>query len=304
MYLNHLKILLMNSDIPVSQANLYQHVQYLTEIRPYRNYQNLEALNQAAYYIENQLKEYGYAPEAQTYQAKDNQYQNIIAQYGNQEGKRIVIGAHYDVDGDQPGADDNASAVAGLLEIARLLQILKPKLKHRVDLVAFSLEEAPFFYTEWMGSAVHAHSLKEQEIDVELMICLEMIGFFSDEPHSQKFPLPELASMYPHTANYICLVGRTEETQIVGDFKKQMLESANIDVQSICAPIELVSDITRSDHYNYWMNGYSALMVTDTSFLRNPNYHAITDTIETLDFERMTEVVRGTYAALAEIFGE
>ena len=136
------------------------------------------------------------------------------------------------------------------------------------------------------------------------MICLEMIGFFSDEPNSQKFPMPELASIYPNTANFIALVGRTEETEIVEKFKKQMLEHAAIDVQSICAPVNLVSDITRSDHYNYWVNGFPAVMVTDTSFLRNPNYHAITDSIETLNFERMTEVVRGTYAALCEIFGD
>ncbi len=293
-----------NLDIPVSQKNLYQHVQYLTEIRPYRNYQNLESLNQVAYYIEHQFKEYGYTPEAQTYQAKGSQYQNIIAHYGNQEGKRIVIGAHYDVDGDQPGADDNASAVAGLLEIARLLQVLQPKLKHRIDLVAFSLEEAPFFYTKWMGSAVHARFLKEQEIELELMVCLEMIGFFSDAPHSQQFPMPELASIYPNTANFICLVGRTEESNIVEKFKEKMLNHADIDVQSICAPVNLVTDITRSDHYNYWISGYPALMITDTSFLRNPNYHQATDTIETLDFEKMTEVVRGAYAAVCEIFGE
>src|SRR5207342_1395907 len=134
-------------------------------------------------------------------------YSNIIASYNPKATKRLIVGAHYDVCGNQPGADDNASAVAGLLETARLLGENKPEIDYQIDLVAYCLEEPPFFSTQHMGSFVHAKSLHENKIDVIGMICYEMIGYFSDQPNSQPFPAPELAKIFPSTANFIIVVG-------------------------------------------------------------------------------------------------
>ncbi len=289
-------------QIPVRKERLYRDVEHICSIQPARNYQNIDSLNQTADYILGEFQKLDGSTAIQSYSAEGQIYKNVIATFYPEKEKRIVIGAHYDVDGDQPGADDNASAVAGLLETARLLNELKPDLKHRVEMVAFTLEEAPFFYTDQMGSAIHAQSLRKANVEIELMICLEMIGYFSEEPNSQSFPIEALKAIYPNTANFITLVGRNEEKVWVQKFKEQMLTHGQVDVQSICAPIEMMQDITRSDHYNYWKRGYPALMITDTSFLRNPNYHQKTDTIDTLNFDYMVEVVRGLVGALIKLF--
>lgn len=284
-------------SIPVNKERLYADVHKLTSIDPPRNYANLDSLNAIADYIHEEFKQWDCTTEVQAYEADGEVYKNIVASFNAEKSSRLVIGAHYDVCGDQPGADDNASAVAGLLEVGRLIHQLKPILNHRVDLVAFSLEEPPFFQTPLQGSAIHASSLAKNRVEVKAMICLEMIGYFSDEPNSQLFPLPQLASLYPSVGNFIVVVGRTGEEQLVQQVKCSMQEAANIDVQSINAPPG-VTGITFSDHASYWDQGYPAVMINNTSFYRNPHYHKVTDTIDTLDFDKMTEVVRGVYWAL------
>jgi Zn-dependent M28 family amino/carboxypeptidase len=295
-------------EIPVNQDRLYQDVLYLTSIDPPRNYQNLDSLENIAQYILQTFEKLDCKTDIQSYLAVHPQlvpdgqvYKNIIATFGPDTQERIIIGAHYDVDGDQPGADDNASAVAGLLEIARLIDELKPVLKYRVDLVAYCLEESPFFYSEFMGSAVHAKSMKDQNIPLKAMICLEMIGYFRDEPNSQKFPIEAMKAIYPSTGNFITVVGRDGQENLTQQIKQRMLEGSTIDVQSLTAPPQMLKDITRSDHSNYWNQGFEAVMITDTSFLRNPHYHQKTDTIDTLDFKRMAEVVKGVYWALVNL---
>lgn len=287
--------------ISVDKARLYRDVEKLCSVDPPRNYRNIDSLNHIADYIQKSFEEMGLVAMKQSYLANNEIYHNICASVAVEKPERIVIGAHYDVDGDQPGADDNASAVAGLLEIARLVSANKPDLKHRVDFVAFTLEEAPFFYTDSMGSAIHAKSLKEAEAKVKAMICLEMIGYFSDAPNSQQFPLEAMKLQYPSVGNFIAVVGKSGEESLVNEMKKWMVQSSAIDVQSLCAPVELLNDITRSDHFNYWKEGYPAVMITDTSFLRNPNYHQASDQIDTLNFDKMVEVVKGVYQALIKL---
>ncbi len=287
--------------VPVQQARLYADVKALTDIRPYRHSANAEGMQQAVDFITQSFESAGYKPEFQTFQTPDgNAYQNVIAFYGDKKLPRIVVGAHYDVCGDQTGADDNATAVAGMLEIARLLQQLKPKLAYCVELVGYANEEPPYFRTQYMGSAVHARSLKAQKVNVKAMICLEMLGFFSDKPYSQTLPLPALTYIYSNKANFISVIGKWEQTTIVRKVKRAMLEAGKIEVFSINAP-NFVRGIDFSDHRNYWAEGYEAVMITDTSFFRNPHYHQKTDTIETLDFVRMTEVVKGAYWAVASL---
>jgi hypothetical protein len=198
----------MNTFMKATQQNLYNHVQFLTELRPYRNYRNLQSLQRVRDYIIREFQSYGLPTEEQTWVARGNEYANVIGVYNAHKSRRLIVGAHYDVCGDQPGADDNASAVAGLLETARMVAATQPDLDYRIDFVAYSLEEPPFYGTKDMGSYVHAKSLHDKKADVIGLINYEMIGYFSDEPHSQPYPSPALAKMYPHTANFIVVVGK------------------------------------------------------------------------------------------------
>ncbi len=150
---------------------LYKDVDFLTSIKPERNFQNLKSLQGVCDYLKKEFISMGATPEEQTWIAEGAEYKNIIASYNSAKERRLIVGAHYDVAGNQPGADDNASAVAGLLETARLVFADKPALDYRIDFVAYCLEEPPFFGTDLMGSYVHAKSLNDSNADVIGMIC-------------------------------------------------------------------------------------------------------------------------------------
>ncbi|MBK7691395.1 MAG: M28 family peptidase [Bacteroidetes bacterium] len=279
---------------------LYEDVKFLTELRPYRNYLNLTSLEKVSSYIKQVFIDSGFIVSEQKWYAEGNEYTNVIASYNQGKDQRLIVGAHYDVCGDQPGADDNASAIAGLLETARLISYNKPDVDYQIDLVAYCLEEPPFFGTEAMGSFIHAKSLYDSKINVIGMICFEMIGFFSDAPNSQMFPSPELAEIYPSTANFIVVVGIERFNSFNKKVKDLMSLNSSIDVQFINFPSpDGLAGL--SDQRNYWQFGYQALMINDTSFIRNPNYHLPSDTIETLDFGKMTEVINSTYIAITGI---
>lgn len=279
---------------------LYKDVEFLTEINPSRNYLNLDSINKVVEYIKKEFQQMGVSSIEQKWMARKNEYSNIIASYEPLKSKRLIVGAHYDVCGDQPGADDNASAVAGLLETARMIFKNKPELDYGIDFVAYCLEEPPFFGSELMGSYVHAKSLKDDNVEVIGMICYEMIGYFSDEPNSQNFPSPELAALYPDVANFIIVVGIDQHQEFNSKVHRLMSKDSGIDVQIINFP-ESSGLAGLSDHRNYWTFGYPALMINDTSFIRNPNYHEKSDTIETLDFGKMTEVINSSYKAIVNL---
>jgi Zn-dependent M28 family amino/carboxypeptidase len=280
-----------------AKERLYNDVLFLTSVTPARNYKNLDALNKSADYILSAFAKLNCKTEIQKFVVDGKEYKNVIASFGNPDAERIIIGAHYDVAGNQPGADDNASGVAGLLELARMLNAHQEQLSFRFDFVAYALEEPPYFATDNMGSAVHARLLKAKNIKVKAMICLEMIGYFSDKPGSQNFPNEELKKIYPSAGNFIIVVGRTGQEDFTEEIRQLMKKHSTIDVQSICLPAsnQLAG---LSDHRNYWSNGYGAVMIDDTSFLRNPNYHNDTDTIDTLDFAKMVEVVKGVFGVM------
>jgi Zn-dependent M28 family amino/carboxypeptidase len=282
------------------KEKLYRDVEYLTGIVPPRNYKNQESLNRAADYIKKEFEKCGSKTEEQTWLADGNEYRNIILKYAPEKSKRLIIGAHYDVCCDQPGADDNASAIAGLLETARLVFDNNPKPGYGIDFVAFSLEEPPFFGGTKMGSHVHAKSLYDSNTDVVGMVCYEMIGYFSDEPGSQNYPTEELARMLPDVADFIAVVGISEHQEFNNRFYEQMSLESEVKVLVNNFPSgEGLAGM--SDQLNYWRYGYKALMINDTSFLRNPNYHMVTDTIDTLDFNRMKQVVDSTYRAVINL---
>jgi hypothetical protein len=153
-----------------------------------------------------------------------------------------------------------------------------------------------------MGSAVHARSLREQGASVRAMISLEMIGYFSDREGSQRLPSPLLKAVYPTRGDFITVVGKMDQGPLVRTVKRAMRGASTLPVYSINAP-RAIPGVDFSDHANYWDAGYDAVMVTDTAFYRNPNYHAHTDTAETLDYVRMAAVVWGVYEAVLALCG-
>ena len=163
-------------------------------------------------------------------------------------------------------------------------------------MVAYTLEEPPFFKSNLMGSYIHAKSLKDNKREVIGMIGLEMIGYFTDEDNSQNYPLSPMKFFYPTTGDFIALVGRFSDGRLLKHLKKNMKKTA-VKVSVLKAP-SFVPGVDFSDHLNYWRMGFNAVMVTDTAFYRNPNYHQTSDTIETLDFDKMSDVVKGLYLSI------
>ncbi len=281
----------------VPAQNLYSHVSFLTSTPDYRNHMNLESLNMAANYIDSVFSGYSNRVEKQTFNIDGKDYQNIICSFGPENGERIIVGAHYDVCYNQPGADDNASGIAGLLELARLISENQSLLTKRIDLVAYTLEEPPNFRKNTMGSFIHANSLRNAGIQVELMICLDMIGYFDDTPDSQRFPLNILSFFYPDEGNFISVISNFNNFFKGSKVKRLMMKNSDIKVTHLSGP-SMIQGIDFSDHLNFWNSGYNAVFITDTAFYRNPNYHKKSDTIDTLDFDRMSEVVNGLYGVV------
>jgi Peptidase family M28 len=282
----------------VDPVRVEAHVRKLTtELAP-RDESHVENLDRVAAYLHDQFRQTNALVSEQPYQVRGSTYRNVIAQFGPDTEERIVVGAHYDTAGPLPGADDNASGVAGLIELAHLLGREQPQL--RVELVAFTLEEPPYFRTSNMGSSIHAQSLRTQNKRVKAMLCLEMIGYFTDAPNSQHFPGAMLSAFYPSKGNFIGVVGRLGDWSLVRQTKAAMHGATPLPVYSINAP-SFVTGVDFSDHLNYWNAGYSAVMITDTAFYRNGNYHTAQDTAEKLDYKRMAMVVEGIYAAVREL---
>ena len=258
-----------------------------------RNYDYYEGLQSASVYIQSEFRKSGYDVRLQKYSVLGKDVENIIVSLGPLSTERVIVGAHYDTFGNQAGADDNASGVAGLITLAKILKKHENQLRKRIDLVAFTLEEPPFFRSNEMGSYVHAKSLSDNKIKVRAMISLEMIGFYSDEDSSQEYPLGLLHLFYPDKGNFIGVVSNMSSRVLKSEFRDLMAKS-RINVRSIAAPAGLVG-VDFSDHLNYWKFGYDAIMITDTAFYRNKNYHQATGTIETLDFSRMADAIEGIF---------
>lgn len=279
------------ADINVLKENLYKHVESQVNTPRPRNFYNAASLDSAAAYIKAQFEGFGYSPKEQVYTVEGSKYRNILVLIGPENSKRFVIGAHYDVCGEQDGADDNASAVAGLLELARIAKENEDCLTNQIEFVAYTLEEPPVFASKNMGSYIHAKSLKSKRVNVEVMICLEMIGYFTDEK-IQKYPLPLMELFYPSRGNFIAVVGNGKSKQYIKKVRDAIRNNSSIDCRSLTAP-SFITGVDWSDHRNYWHFGYKAIMITDTSFYRNKNYHTPGDTIDTLDFEKIAQVVKG-----------
>jgi Peptidase family M28 len=284
--------------VSVDPGRLENDVRELSEQLLPRDQTHPGNLDRAADYIRARMAETGGRLSEQPFTISGNIYRNVICSFGPQSNERIIVGAHYDSYREYAAADDNASGVAGLIELARLLS--GANLLLQVDLVAYTLEEPPYFGTAHMGSVMHAQSLRKDGIKVKSMLSLEMIGYFSDATDSQSFPVSLLRAFYPSQGNFIAVVGSLGEGGLARRVKRAMMESSSLPVYSINAP-RFVPGVDFSDHLSYWKAGYDALMITDTAFYRNHNYHTANDTAEKLDYRRMAMVVAGVYGAVIDL---
>jgi Zn-dependent M28 family amino/carboxypeptidase len=284
----------------VSPSELERHVRFLTgDI--HRSFPRTSDLDKAADYVKKEFASTGGQVSEQAYRVDDETFRNVAVVFGPATVDKIVIGAHYDAYGSLPGADDNASGTAALIELGKRLG--KASLNRRVEVVAYTLEEPPNFRTENMGSWHHAQALKQGNQKVRAMICLEMVGYFSDKSGTQRFPAPGLGAIYGDTGNFIAVVGDYSNISLTRRVKKEMIAAGSLPVRSINAPAGLPG-IDFSDHLSYWANDYPAVMITDSAFYRNSNYHTTSDTAEKLDYKKMAQVVDQLYAAVLNIANE
>ena len=251
-------------------------------------------LETAARYIEAAFAAQGHQPESQYFESGGRKVRNIEV-----PGKdALVVGAHYDTVPGSPGADDNASAVAVLIELAALLK----NESLPVRFVAFANEEMPYFLTDEMGSSAWAKRARERGETIRAMFSLEMLGYYRDEPGSQQYPAP-LSFFYPDRADFVAFVGDLGARSLVRRSVEIFREKAMFPSEGVAAP-GFIPGVTWSDHWSFRKQGYAAIMITDTAFYRNPHYHLASDTADKLDYERMARVTLGLAAMLKELANE
>jgi Zn-dependent M28 family amino/carboxypeptidase len=268
-------------------ARLRGHVETLA-----RSERNTD-LDTPARYIADALRAHGLDPELQSYPSGGRTVSNVeVSAPGN---SLVIVGAHYDTVPGSPGADDNASAVATLIELAGLLG--KEGLPLRF--IAFANEELPYSHGPEMGSWNSAHRSRERGETVRAMLSLEMLGYYRDEPRSQRYPLP-LGLLYPDRGNFIAFVGDLGARQLVRRTISLFRKHARFPSEGVAAP-SFIPGVTFSDHWSFRTHGYPAIMVTDTAFNRNPHYHLASDTPDKLDYERLARVTLGLAAVLREL---
>ncbi len=274
------------------RANLLGHLQYLSVTLGERCIYRPENLKAAEDYVFQAFQDMGYTPRRQTYIYQREQVSNVIAGHQDPTGY-YLLGAHFDTVAGTPGADDNASAVAVLLEVARLAQGFTPP--RPWTFVGFTVEEPPAFFTPYMGSRVYARTAKKERHRILGMLCLEMVGYYRQEPDSQQLPLPLRLMGYPTTGNFIGLVSDRRSRPLLYRLEKAIKEGCRLPAVTLAVPLGgyLLPEVRLSDHANFWDEGYPAIMLTDTSFFRNPHYHAASDVLETLDLDAMVELTLG-----------
>ena len=282
--------------------NLRRHVGMLAHRIGERNVWHPEALAATALYIRKTLEDAGYAVSVQPFASRGltvNNLEAVLPGHGAAD-EIIVVGAHYDTVAGCPGAGDNASGVAALLELARMLA--GKALPRTVRFVAFANEEAPFFYGDEMGSKRYADRARAQGERIEAMLSLETIGYYTDQPASQRYPFP-YSWFYPDTGNFIGFVGDLSSWRLVRRAIGAFRASTAFPSEGVAAP-RATKGVHWSDHWAFWQAGYPAIMVTDTAFYRYPHYHAATDTPERLDYAGLARVTGGLAAVITSLAAE
>lgn len=282
---------------------LRKHVDVLAELIGPRHVGRPKEMAAAAAYIEREFVHLGDVVERQEYTVDRLTVANLIVERrGEREPDAIlVLGAHYDSVPTTPGADDNASAVAVLIEVARLL--CGRIGKRTIRFVAFACEEPPHCFSDAMGSQMYARRCRQRSERILGMLCLEMVGFYSEEPGSQNIPpgIPRwLHWIFPKRGNFLAAAGNLGSIPLAWRFHHGFRRGTRLPLFSICLP-EAIPEIRLSDNSSFWDQGYPALMLTDTAFLRNPHYHMSSDRADTLDYDRMAQVSQGVAGGLARL---
>lgn len=283
----------------IAPDSLARHVQTLASEIGERNVFRPEALTAAADYITAQWQAQGYQVAPQVYKARGVVSANLeVARRGVVRPEEIIlVGAHYDSVAGSPGANDNASGVAVLLEISRLFAAVEPAIT--VRFVAFVNEEPPFFFWGKMGSMIYAKAARAQNDDIRLMVSLEMLGYYSDTPGSQHYP-PLFRYFHPSRGNFIAFVSNLRSRRIMRQAAAAFRAHSDFPLEHT-ATFGFIPGIAWSDHLSFWRVGYRAFMVTDTAFYRYPHYHTARDTPDKVDYVRLARVGEGLYHAFADL---
>jgi len=292
----------LSTEEQLIHANLRRHVELLAGQIGERNVWHAEALAAAASYIRNTLEDLGYQVHIQSFESEGQTVQNIEVELPGATAPReiVVVGAHYDSVADGPGANDNASGIAALLEIARLLA---GKTHARtLRLVAFVNEEQPFSSSEQMGSRVYAERSRQRGEQIKAMISLETLGFYTNQAASQHYPFP-FSYFYPDSGNFIGFVGNLSSWRLVRQAVGTFRTSTAFPSEGVAAP-GWIRGVGWSDHASFWQAGYPAIMITDTAFFRYQHYHKETDTPEKLDYQSLARVTRGLVDVVSELAGK
>lgn len=281
----------------VIAANLRLHVAAIAGRE--HNFLKAAELEAAAQYIEKALAGSGLAVATQRFLSGPAEVRNIEVEVrGSARASDIIIvGAHYDSAPGAPGANDNGSGVAAVIELARLFAADKPA--RTLRFVAFVNEEPPFYRSEAMGSRHYARRSKERREDIRAMFSLETIGYYSDRPGSQRYPFP-LGFFYPSTGNFIAFVSNLSSRSLLHEAIASFRVHGGIPSEAVAAPA-WVPGVDWSDHWSFWREGWPALMVTDTAPYRYFHYHTAQDTPDKVDYERVARVVTGLRGMLREL---
>ena len=279
-------------------AAVQAHVEQLAGTIGVRSLDQPGSLEAAADYVEAQWTAQGHAVTRRPYTVDGREVVNLEVSIPGRSPALVVVGAHYD-SCDNPGADDNASGVGALLELSGRLRGLEPE--HGIRLVAFANEEPPYFKDPaTMGSSVYARELRAEGAEVVAMLSLESVGYFRDEPGSQRYPAI-IAALYPDTGDFLAVVGKNRSRPLVRRVVDALERHGGVPVESIAAPAT-ITGIDWSDHWSFWQAGWpAAVMITDTAVYRNPHYHQPTDTPDTLDYERLARVVNALDGTVREL---
>ncbi|HSS65320.1 MAG TPA: M20/M25/M40 family metallo-hydrolase [Gammaproteobacteria bacterium] len=284
-----------------TRVRLEQHVHCLAEVIGERNMWHHPALGKAADYIFETFRSCEYTPLVQEFSVDGKGVRNVEALLpGADQSQAVIVGAHYDTVPGSPGANDNATGVAAVLELARLLREFRPG--REIRFVAFVNEEQPFFATEAMGSWRYAKRCASRGETISAMLSLETIGYYSDEPGSQHYPFP-FGLFYPTRGNFIGFVGNLRSGLLVRKVVESFRRNAEFPSEAVAAP-GWMTGIGWSDHWAFWKAGYPGVMVTDTALFRYTQYHTAADTQEVVDVERMARVVHGLAKVMRDLAGE
>ena len=281
------------------EARLRRHVEALAGDIGERHVGRPRALHAAENFIAGELAALGYDVARQTYVAQGVDSSNLEATVpgASRASEIVLVGAHYDTVPGSPGADDNGSGVAGLIEIARALREARPA--RTVKLVAFVNEEPPFFYFGEMGSRVYARAARRRGDDIRVMLSLEMLGCYNDAAGSQEYP-PLFGYFYPEAGNFIAFVSNLRSRRALREVVRAFKGGSDFPAEKLASP-GIVPGVSWSDQLSFWREGYPGVMVTDTAFYRYRHYHQATDTPDRIDYARMAKVVEGLAKAVSTL---